>query len=80
MINDVLRLIKGESSHWINQNELMVGKFAWQKEYLTISVSESQVDRVRMYIQNQESHHRQKTFTDEYEEFIKKFEFSQSKG
>ena len=32
-VEDIMRLIKGESSHWINQNELTKTKFRWQKEY-----------------------------------------------
>lgn len=46
--------------------------FSWQEEYIALSVSDSQVDRVREYIKNQEEHHRVKTFADEYDLFIKK--------
>jgi putative transposase len=72
---DIMRLVKGESSFWINKNKLCAGRFEWQEEYFAVSVSESMVDRVRTYINNQEEHHRQKTFLEESEEFINKYDF-----
>ncbi len=74
-ISKVTFLLKGESSHWINENRLTMGKFGWQDEYMALSVSESQVEKVRNYIKNQEEHHRRKSFREEYEEFIKKYGF-----
>jgi hypothetical protein len=50
-------------------------KFAWQEEYFAVSVSESMIDSVRNYIKNQEKHHLKRTFTDEYKEFIEKYNF-----
>ena len=74
-ISKVMQLIKGESSFWINQQELVGSKFQWQDEYFAVSVSESGVDAVRRYIAAQEKHHKVKTFTQEYQEFIKKYDF-----
>lgn len=74
-ISKVMQLIKGESSFWINQQKLMKSKFQWQDEYFAVSVSESQVNTVRKYIQIQEEHHKKKTFMQEYEEFIQKYGF-----
>ncbi len=74
-LSDVIRLIKGESSYWINKNKLLKLKFEWQDEYIALSVSESAVDKVRDYIKNQEEHHKTKSFIDEYKEFIKKMGF-----
>lgn len=74
-IEKIVQLIKGESSHWINKNELTKEKFAWQDEYFAVSISESQIDVVRNYIINQENHHTKKTFEDEYQEFISKYHF-----
>ena len=71
----VAQMLKGESSHWINQTELLNVKFEWQDEYIAISVSESIVDKVREYIKNQEVHHRKKSFSEEYQEFIDKYGF-----
>jgi len=69
-IRKLMQMIKGESSFWINKNNLCKGKFEWQDEYYGASVSESDLIRVRKYIQNQEQHHLTKTFQQEYEEFI----------
>lgn len=72
-LSKVVQLIKGESAFWINKNNLCNPKFEWQNDYFAVSVSESVVEKVRNYIRNQEEHHKQKTFTEEYEEFISKF-------
>lgn len=66
-IERVMRLIKGESSFWINKSGLCKTKFAWQDEYFAVSVSESVVENVRNYIANQEEHHRRESFAEEYE-------------
>jgi len=76
----IMQLIKGESSFWINKNQLTKEKFEWQDEYFAVSVSESQLYRVRNYIKNQEQHHRKKTFQEEYDEFIAKYGFQKFKG
>ena len=71
-IEKIAQLIKGESSRWINKNQLTDEKFSWQDEYFAVSVSESKIDIVRNYIKNQEIHHRKKTFADECHEIIEK--------
>jgi REP element-mobilizing transposase RayT len=75
-ISNTARLIKGESSFWINKNKLCKYKFEWQEEYLAFSVSESIVNKVREYIKNQEEHHKKKTFDEEYQLFMKKYGFN----
>jgi REP element-mobilizing transposase RayT len=74
-IQKIMQLIKGESSFWINKNQLTKEKFDWQDEYFAVSVSESALNKVRNYIKNQEEHHRKKSFQEEYEEFISKYDF-----
>ena len=78
-ISKVLQLIKGESSFWINRNvEPFSGasaKFEWQEEYFAVSVSESMLERVRTYIQNQEEHHKVKTFEEEYDKLMSTYGF-----
>jgi len=74
-ISKIAQLIKGESSFWINKNNLTKQKFEWQDEYFAVSVSESGIDQVIQYILNQEEHHSEKTFQDEYNEFLKKYNF-----
>ena len=75
-IQKVVQLIKGESSYWINKNNLTEEKFEWQDEYFAVSVSESILKNVREYIKNQEEHHLRKTFQQEYDEFNRKYSFA----
>lgn len=77
-IEKVVQLIKGESSFWINKNSLTIEKFNWQDEYFAVSVSESMIEKIRNYIKNQERHHLKKTFSEEYLEFIEKYNFENS--
>lgn len=62
---DVLRILKGDSSKWIHE-ELGLKDFAWQEGYGAFTVSKSDVDDVRRYVQNQEEHHRKRSFQEEY--------------
>ncbi|MBV6483780.1 MAG: hypothetical protein KFKLKKLM_00235 [Flavobacteriales bacterium] len=75
-IAKTLQLIKGESAFWINQEKLTIPKFEWADEYFAASVSESQLNKVRAYILNQEEHHKKISFASEYENFIKKYNFT----
>jgi REP element-mobilizing transposase RayT len=68
-------LIKGESSFWVNKQKLIKSKFEWQDEYIALSVSYSAVDKVRAYISSQETHHKKKTFAEEYQEFLNAHHF-----
>lgn len=72
-MKDVVHNIKGESSHWVNQNNFLKNKFAWQIGYGAFSVSESNVEKVVKYIRNQKVHHRTKSYAEEYETFLRKY-------
>jgi len=74
-LSKVMQLIKGESSYWINRNNLMNCKFEWAEEYYGVSVSESHLTVVREYIKDQESHHKKQTWQEECDEFMKKYGF-----
>lgn len=74
-ISKTVQLLKGESSFWINKEKLCYQKFEWQEEYFAVSVSHSQIDIVRRYIENQEQHHGHKTFQQEYDEFMANYNF-----
>jgi REP element-mobilizing transposase RayT len=75
-IEKTAQLIKGESSSWFNNKSgFKTKRLEWQHDYFAVSVSESGIDAVRGYIDNQEKHHQKKTFTEDYEEFISKFGF-----
>ena len=73
-LSDLMRVVKGESSEWINQKGFCRTYFSWQTGYGAFSYSKSQAPKVIRYIQNQEEHHRKKTFLQEYEEFLNAFE------
>jgi len=79
-ISKVAQLIKGESSFWINQNNLTQSKFIWQDDFWAVGVSERHVEKVRNYIHNQETHHSRKTFTTEVNEFMEKYGWTLVKG
>ena len=79
-ISKLNQLIKGESSRWINMNNLVRNKFSWQDDYWAVSVSESHLNAVREYIDNQEEHHRAKPFSEEINEFMSKYGWTHQRG
>ena len=72
-IDEVAQLLKGGSSHWVNESNLVSGKFAWQRGYGAFSVSHSAVDEVAGYIAHQEEHHRKKTFIEELRQLVDRY-------
>lgn len=73
-ISDLMQDVKGNSSKWINEKKFLKSKFEWQEGYGAFSYSKSQVNNVIDYIKNQETHHKTKSFKEEYIEFLKIFE------
>jgi putative transposase len=73
-ISDLMKEVKQSSSKWINENKFAKVHFEWQEGYGAFSYSKSQIDNVIKYINNQEEHHRKKTFKEEYLEMLTKFE------
>jgi putative transposase len=65
-IMDVLRDIKANSSKWVNEGNRSSRKFEWQAGYGAFSVSQSHVDDLKSYIQNQKTRHKQVTFKSEF--------------
>ena len=72
-IEDMMHFFKGESSHWINQNRLVPGKFGWGRGYGVFSVSHSGVAGVAKYISDQERHHRKRSFSEELRLFVERY-------
>ena len=70
---ELMRILKGDSSKWINKMRFSGYRFAWQSGYGAFSYAKSQIPKVAGYIQNQKEHHRKKTFTEEYTEFLVAF-------
>jgi REP element-mobilizing transposase RayT len=66
---NVVRVFKANSSKWLNETGHF---FAWQQGYAAFSVSSSNLDGVKAYIQSQPEHHRKRDFEAEYVAFLKK--------
>ena len=73
-IANIVWEIKRSSSKWVKRQGPGMGKFYWQEGYGAFSVSQSHVEQVEKYILNQESHHRKRSFQDEFRGFLKKYE------
>jgi REP element-mobilizing transposase RayT len=73
-LSDLMQDVKGDSSKWINQKGFVKDKFTWQEGYGAFSYSKSHINNVINYINNQEKHHKKKTFVEEYHDFLEKFE------
>lgn len=71
-ISKALQLLKGGSSKWVHNTFPDQRLFAWQNKYGAFSVSVSQLETVANYIRNQEEHHKQQSFSDEFVALLKK--------
>ena len=69
-ISDCLRILKATSSKWVNDEFFPTRNFAWQEGYGAFAISPSHKEATIAYITNQEGHHRQRTFQDEYRDFL----------
>lgn len=65
-LSDIMRDVKANSSGWVHEQFPRFKKFAWQTGYGAFSVSKSNLEVVRVYIANQEKHHKRRTFKEEY--------------
>lgn len=71
--SDFVKTIKSHSSIWMKQQGTKYSQFYWQDGYSIYSVSQIEVDRLINYIKEQKEHHREKTFKEEYLEFLSFF-------
>ncbi len=69
-ISALIQNVKTESSKWINSENLCASKFRWQDGYGAFSYAKDGIDNVIHYIQNQEQHHKQTTFLEEYRKLL----------
>jgi putative transposase len=72
-LSDLIRDVKAGLSKFINDSRWVPGRFSWQEGFGAFSYSHSQLSTVIRYIQNQEQHHKKKSFRDEYIEMLQKF-------
>ncbi len=73
-LSDLMQDVKGSSSKWINERGFFKDKFSWQEGYGGFSYRKSEVPNLIQYINNQQEHHRKKTFVEEYLELLNEFE------
>jgi REP element-mobilizing transposase RayT len=71
-ISEIMRLVKGDSSEFINKERFTTRKFNWQEGYGAFSNSKSQIDDVVKYIHKQKEHHKKKSFKEEYLDMLVK--------
>jgi putative transposase len=64
-VADLMRTIKSGTSAWMH-TEHARPDFAWQSGYGAFAVSVSGLDAVRAYIDQQDEHHRTRSFKDEF--------------
>ena len=68
-ISEFLAKFKSLSSGWARRQSR--GRFKWQTKYGAFTVCQSQTDRVRRYIRNQEAHHAKISFEEEFKALLK---------
>ena len=73
-LSDLMRILKGETSEWINQQGFCKHQFRWQEGYGAFSFKRSDLPMVANYIETQEEHHKKKTFLEEYKNMLEEFE------
>lgn len=72
-LSDLVREIKKSSNSFINDKKLTAINFHWQEGFGAFSYSQSHIDCVVKYINNQKAHHTRQTFKEEYLDFLEKF-------
>ena len=72
-LSDLIRDVKASSAKFINEQNWLPGKFAWQEGFGAFSYSTSQLSDVIGYIERQEEHHARRTFREEYRALLERF-------
>ena len=74
VLSDLVRDIKAGSSGFINECRWVAGRFSWQEGFGAFSYGHSQLGTVIRYIQNQQQHHRRRSFAEEYQQLLERFQ------
>ena len=72
-LSELVGDIKSGSTNFINRKRWVRGRFNWQEGFGAFSYSHSQLSTVIRYIQNQQTHHRKRSFRDEYVALLDRF-------
>jgi putative transposase len=70
-VSELIRTAKTNSSSWAKSLGGICTKFSWQSGYGVFSISPSQIEPLRRYIQGQAEHHRHKSFQEEYVQLLR---------
>jgi putative transposase len=73
-VAEISRIMKSNSSKWVNETFDTPIKFGWQSGYAAYCVSLSLIPKVKRYIANQEEHHRKMTYAEECAKFFAMYE------
>jgi putative transposase len=71
--SELVRELKRESSKWLKEQSADLAGFYWQSGYGAFSISPGHVDRLVGYIANQDEHHKDETFQDEFRRLLTKY-------
>jgi REP element-mobilizing transposase RayT len=69
-IATITREIKSKSSKWVNENRLCMGRFGWQSGSGRFSYSYRELEMIKNYINNQERHHYDMDYSEEFKRFM----------
>lgn len=72
-ISELMKTVKAKSSKYINDNKFLLDRFEWQVGYGAFSYSQSHINRVYKYIENQEAHHNKESFKKEYLKYLEEY-------
>ena len=70
----LMEQVKSGSSKWLNDKNIISGKFSWQDGFGAFTYSRSQIDQVVKYVLNQPEHHKKQSFREEYLLLLEKFD------
>ena len=70
-LSHAMDTLKANTSKWLNEHSR--ARFAWQEGYGAFSVSASQIQVVKTYIERQEQHHAKQSFEDEFVEMLRRY-------
>jgi REP element-mobilizing transposase RayT len=72
-IAQLIEKLKTTSSKWLKTQNRELSRFSWQRGYACFSVGPQQLDKLCEYIDDQEEHHRARSFKQELRSFLKKY-------
>jgi putative transposase len=73
-LSDVVGHLKKGATNWLHEQAPDLRGFYWQNGYGAFSVSQSAIEDVRRYIQQQREHHHKQTFQEEFRAFLQRYE------